>query len=195
MAHNKKINKKNPPTGVSGLKLQSVTRLRGGTTVVELIPSGGQVGANLRTVGLIAHIALLVSGGNVLSVKCPLVGGIAIVQLAACRVSFPTCGIAIHSDFAVGEDGGLSTAGAVGTGTGVTDCGPATDGASFHSVGILHIDVGSGGGRDFGSLGLSDHTEQFRHCNGGQDAHDHDHDHQFNKGKTLLFHVCTPCCL
>ena len=71
----------------------------------------------------------------------------------------------------------------------VTDVGPVSCmGANFCDVCILQLHVGTGSRADFGSLGLSDHAEQFRYCDGGQDAHDHDHDHQFDKGKTLLFH-------
>ena len=71
----------------------------------------------------------------------------------------------------------------------ITNCRPATIVCSrFSNERILQLHVGSSGRADFGSLGLSNHAEQFRYCDGGQDAHDHDHDHQFDKGKTLLFH-------
>ena len=70
----------------------------------------------------------------------------------------------------------------------ITDLAPVTHSSSFCNVCILQLHVGSGCGADFRGLGLSDHTEQFRHCDGGENAHDHDNDHQFNKGKTLLLH-------
>src|SRR5574344_2650044 len=76
------------------------------------------------------------------------------------------------------------------TRTRIADAEPATDIRTlFSDERVLELDVFTGGRADFGSLGLRDHAEEFRHGHGREDTDDDDHHHQFNEGKTLLFHT------